>query len=183
MTFAKHGIRIFALLTIISSPAWGDEKVTLKNGKVFTVETKNGMPMVAMSDKTSGITIAPIVAPTKELTLSRPIQGKVACLWMFTGKLTVAGNYKVTVSSPLDDSIAGSFDAKGPGQFYFQGVERSEAPAAWAWVDESGDSWIALTLTFTEEGSKQTFQLTQWHKFGTNQKTAVKGMIRKLEAE
>jgi len=183
MTFAKRWIHSLSLLMIFSSPVWGDEKVTLKNGKVFTVETKNGMPMVAKSDKTSGITIAPIVAPAKELTLSKPIQEKVACLWMFTGKLTAAGNYKVSVSSPLDESISGSFDAKGPGQFYFQGVEKSEAPAAWAWVDEPGDSWIALTLTFTEEVSKQTVQLTQWHKFGTNQKAAVKGLIRKLEAE
>ena len=183
MAFTKQLIHGLALMAICSSPAWGDEKVTLKNGKVFAVETKNGMPMAAKSEKTSGITIAPIVAPAKELTLSKPIQGKVACLWMFTGKLTATGNYKVAVSSPLDDSISGSFDAKGPGQFYFQGVEQSEAPAAWAWVDEPGDSWIALTLTFTEEISKQSFQLTQWHKFGTNQKAAVKGMIRKLERE
>ena len=183
MNFAKHLIHVLTTMTICSLPVWGNEKVTLKNGKVFTVETTNGMPMTVKSDKTSGITIAPIVASAKELTLSKPIQGKVACLWIFTGKLTAAGDYKVAVSSPADESISSSFNAKGPGQFYFQGVERNEAPAVWAWVDEPGDSWIALTLTFTEEVSKQSFQLTQWHKFGTKQKATVKAMIRKLEAE
>jgi hypothetical protein len=183
MAFAKHWLHSLAFLAVISSPAWGDEKVTLKNGKVFTVETKNGMPLAAKSDKINRITIAPIVAPAKELTLSKPIPGKVACLWMFTGELVVPGNYKISISSPLDESISGSFNAKGPGQFYFQGVEKGETPAVWAWVDELGDSWVALTLTFTEEVSKQTFQITQWHRFGTNQKAAVKDMIRKLEAE
>jgi hypothetical protein len=184
MILAKCLIQGLSLLAICSSPAWGSEKVTLKNGKVFTVDTSsNGMPMAAKSDKTSGVVIAPIVAPAKQMTLSKPIHGKVAILWMFTGNLTATGNYKVAVSSPVDESISGSFDAKGPGKFYFQGLERGESPAAWAWIEEPGDSWIALTLTFTDESSKQSFQLTQWHRFGSNQKAAVKSMIRKLEAE
>ena len=182
MALSKPFIHCLTFLTICSSPVWGDEKITLKNGKVFTVETKNGMPMSVKTDKTSGIIFAPIIAPSKELTLSKPIQGKVACLWMFTGKLTASGNYKVVVSSPLDESISGSFNAKGPGQFYFQGVEKSETPAAWSWINESGDSWIAFTLTFTEETSKQSFEFTQWLKFSANQKTTVNAMIRKLEA-
>lgn len=163
--------------------AMAGEKVTLKNGKEYVVETdKDGLPLMPQSDKVDSILIIPRFMPAREYKSSKPLVGNVAHVWMVRGRLRVKGRYMVTVSSPFDGSIQAVFPANGEAEFGCQGIEMTEAPAAWEWLEEPGDSWFALTLTFTELDTKESFEVTRWLKFKTMIKAKMKESIRKVNS-
>jgi len=179
----KKTVRIF-LAVICWLPLLGDEaNVTLNNGKHFVVKVNNGSPAPFKNDKIEIKNGGPVVAPAKDLSTPKAPPNKESRMFMVFGKFKADGKYKYTVSSPLDDSIVVVSEVTGPGQFYFQGIEASEFPAAWAWFNEPGDSWIPLAFRFENENPKDTFEFLQWIKIPEKSKQLMKTMITKINAE
>ena len=176
----------FTILATLSgfSLLAGEQKVVLKNGKSFQVKVaSNGSPLPFKNDKIEIQNGGPTVAPAKQLTLAKPPPTKEACIFIIFGKFKGIGKYKVTITSPIDDSIKAISEVTGPGQFYFQGIEASEFPAAWTWLSEPGEAWIPLSIKFENENPKETFGFLQWITVPESSKVLIKNMIAKIKSE
>jgi hypothetical protein len=182
MNTKKAGATIL-VMAFFSMLVLGAEKtVFLKNGKSFAVQVSpTGDPLPI---KTAHIAIqngGPVVAPSSKVKLPKPPATKEACFFMIMGKLKGSGKYKVTVSSPLDDSIVSHFEANGGEDFYFQGLEASEFPAAWAWLDDPGETWFPMAMKFESDKPERTFEILQWISISETSKAALKAMITNIK--
>ena len=167
---------LLCALTLGSLILQANEKVTLKNGKVFSVEAKNGMPQAVDNSNFKTIGIGPAF-------MSDPKTKVLTTFWVFNGTIKATGEFTLVISSPLDDSIKTELAVKGPGALYHQGLSQIDTPTAWAWLQDSGDSWVPFTLTFKHADPAKSFEITQWSKFDTKTKEMIFGVLKKFSAK
>ncbi|MDE2107560.1 MAG: hypothetical protein KGL39_60770, partial [Patescibacteria group bacterium] len=123
------------------------------------------------------IAVSPLVALSKEMAPTDPQDveaSKVTHLWFLNGKVKVPGRFVVTVTSPMDASIQATFKTSDSGGFTYEGFSKTRVPAAWSWLDESGDSWIPIQMHFQSENSTVVFEVIQWVKQNENHKITIR---------
>ena len=153
-------------------------KVTLRNGKTYEVATTKGFPVRYRSSETpvldAGVTTLPYFSkdcsklPAHVVrfgwltTKEEKIPDEIPLVGILMADLKVAGDYRVEVTTPLNESISSSFEAKGPGNIQQVFFLRAENLAIRAGVEEPGIHWFPLNFTFSDEKSNKRFQFTQW---------------------
>jgi len=166
-------IRATLFLIALYSPAlFAGEKVVLKNGQTYEVETKNGMPQPIETAQIRIKGIGPMFGPYKQTGIAQ-------LHWLITANIKTQEVYKLLITTPIDPSIRKIFRVQGPCEIQQPLFSESETPAAWTWLKEPGDTWFPFELSFQANDPKDSFQITQWAKFDSNSKTAL---IRIFEA-
>ncbi len=143
------------------------QTVTLKNGKTYEVEIdKRGEPVGAENRQVESTFLG---------TVSRASASSdsPAYAWMWMARLKKSGAYKVSVTTPIDETVSASFEVAGRGEIDAQIFFDSEKyPTLWTWHDEPETSWIPMVFTFEDTQSDNTFVLTQWTRFDAPDKEA-----------
>ena len=166
---------LLCALALFTAFLQANEKITLKNGKVYTVETKNGMPQAIDDANFKTIGIGPAF-------MKDPKTGSITTFWVFNGTIKQSGDYTLVITSPIDESIRTELEVKGPGKVYHQGLSKIDAPTAWTWLQDAGDSWVPFILTFKHADQAKSFEITQWSKFDTKTKEMIFGVLKKFAA-
>ena len=168
--------RISLILALFASPLLAGETITLKNGKSFVVESKNGMPQAVDNSNFKTIGIGPAF-------MKDPKTDEITTFWVFNGTIKVVGEYTLVITTPLDESIKTELAVKGPGSFYHQGLSKIAAPTAWAWLQDPGDSWVPFILTFKNADQSKSFEIMQWSKFDAKTKEMIFGVLKKFSTK
>jgi hypothetical protein len=149
------------------------ETVTLKNGKAYEVETRQGMPVGFKSDQ---IKVTNLVF--RSSTEKSP---KMEFVWLLAAELRARGKFLVTVTTPLDDTVSTTFQCKGPGKISQGFFDSAHYPALWVWLEEPGATWIPFMFSFEEKGAGKKFEATQWVKFDSATKSAFRKHMKQAE--
>jgi hypothetical protein len=146
--------------------AYATEHVVLPNGKSYNVPIKAGFPLPFKNDQIEITGINALFNPAGRHE------------WTFHARLYQKGDYTVSVSTPLDDSISTSFDCAGPGEVVETFFDSERYPAVWRWFREPGTSWLPFVFHFREKHSGQEFEAVQWTKFGEPAKASIRGILK-----
>lgn len=184
MVALKHRVLGSAALALFLGPLHGQNPISstsvkLKNGKVFQVEVdKDGRPPIPKHEKFDTFLVIPRVITSAEIKTEKPLPWNASVVWWVKGKVLPEGKYRISISSPVEESLHASFMVDGGAVFNFQGFERNETPVAWDWMSEEGDSWMAFTVTVTDLASNESFELTRWMKFEMKIKDRLRDALR-----
>lgn len=131
----------------------GIKHITLKNGKSYNVETYDGVPIPANNRHIRMSQLGPIGRDSGGLQ------------WLMGGELKEKGDFAVTVTTPMDDTLSTSFNTKGPDHILHSFFDQNGHPSAWEWMNDSGTSWIPFSFQFRSIPSGSQFEILAWAKF------------------
>ncbi|MEE9157864.1 MAG: hypothetical protein V3U60_05705, partial [Gammaproteobacteria bacterium] len=152
-----------------SSVQAATETVTLKNGKTYEVKVDDddGMPVAAKSRQVKMEILG-------VLSLGSATSDTPQWVWLWKAKLRKKGNFTVTVTTPIDETISTSFETTGPGDITQQFFDSETYTTIWTWLDDSGTSWIPFVFSFEDTQSDKRFEITQWLRFDESEKAGFK---------
>ena len=158
-----------SLLLETSSVQAATETVTLKNGKTYEVKVHDddGMPVAAKSRQVK-MEILGVTA------LGSAASDSQQWVWLWIAKLRKKGNFTVTVTTPIDDTLSTSFETTGPGDITQQLFDSETYPTIWTWLDDAGTTWIPFVFSFEDTQSDNRFEITQWLRFDESEKIGFK---------
>jgi hypothetical protein len=163
-----QGFTIFTI--ILSAKAEETEKVTLESGQNYEVKLEKGMPIPFKSNEINITRLGPLFT-------NSPGQSE----WNLMAQLHEEGNFVVTITTPIDNSISTTFECVGPGEIFQNFFKIGEYPTIWEWYREPGTSWIPFVFNFKEKQSGKEFELTQWTKFGPQVKITIRQALKQLQ--
>ena len=130
--------------------------VTLNDGKTYEVHTVRGLPSRFANDqiRVHDLGITARFAPNHA---DAPPYVRV-----LVADLIAAGQFTVTITTPVDSSASATLEATGPGKIMLQFFPQAEYPRVWEGIDQKGVHWFPFHFVFEEKQSKQRFEFTQW---------------------
>ena len=125
------------------------QKITFKSGKTYEV--------VPLRYNSQEITV-------RAVGISAPISPgkKVPWMWRLQADLKEAGEFNVTVATPIDEKLSTTFEVKGPGVIDRSFFPEDRYPTIWEDIEKPGIHWFPFHFSFEEKTSKKRFDFTQW---------------------
>ena len=156
MKFVVRYVTVSLLVMLSACASTQTEKVALKGGVTYEVETVRGLPVRFANDqirvrdlgKSDLLALDKIEPVLSEWTLSAELMGK--------------GQFAVTVTTPLDKSASATFEVAGPGKIDLSFFPRAKYPLIWEGIDQPGIHWFPFHFVFEGKQSKKRFEFTQW---------------------
>ena len=136
------------------------QKVTLKNGETYTIQTFRDLPLGFQNDQIKvrdlGVTAMMSTSSSAE---SPPY------VWYLSAELKARGHFTVTVRTPLDKTASTTLDASGPGTISLHFFPKADYPTVWEGIDQPGTHFFPFQFVFEENETKTRFEFTQWAKY------------------
>lgn len=179
MRFSKSSARILSVLvfTMGCASIALAEKVTLKDGKTYEVETVRGLPVGFANDQIRVRDIGITARFTIEEADAPPY------IWSLLAELTEQGRFAVVVTTPLDETASATFEVKGPGKIDAGFLPQSQFPKVWEGIDQPGVHWFPFHFVFEERESKKRFEFTQWAQIDDRTWRETRSQVERLKQE
>ena len=153
------------------------QKVTLRDGETYEVETVRGLPVRFANDQIRvndlGITAL--------MKLDQP--DAPPWVWILTAELRDKGRFGVTVTTPLDKTASTTFEAVGPGRIARRFFSQADHPLMWQGIDQPGTHWFPFHFVFVKKDSGQRFEFTQWTQIDDRTMSEMRALIEKARKE
>lgn len=130
--------------------------VTLNDGKTYEVATVRGLPSRFANDQISVIDLGITARFAPDHADAPPY------VRLLVADLIAAGQFAVTITTPLDSSASATLEATGPGKITLQFFPQADYPRVWEGIDQPGVHWFPFHFVFEEKQAKQRFEFTQW---------------------
>jgi len=171
---------VFAAMLMVNCASADTTEVTLKDGKTYEVETVDGLPVRFFNDQIK-VNDLGLTARFNPEQIDAPPFVRV-----LVAKLLARGQFKVTVTTPLDSSASETFEVAGPGKIVLRFFPQADFPLVWEGIDQPGVHWFPFHFLFEEAQSKMSFEFVQWAqmddrtwKDASEQIEKVKQLMRK----
>jgi hypothetical protein len=154
---ALVGLYVCALVGLSPTADAQSQHVTLPNGRTFEVATERGLPRRFRSNdiqvRDLGITARIEAADSGNV---------LPFMWLIQARVRAAGHFRVTITSPLDDTLSSTFEFTGPGDLRQSFFPAADYPTIWAGLDSSGTDWFPFRFEFLDAASQKRFEFVQW---------------------
>ncbi len=132
------------------------EKITLKNGETYEIETVRGLPTRFQSDqiKVRLLGVTALFIPDK---MDAP-----PFVWTLVAELKTKDQFTVTVNTPLDKTATTTLEASGPGVVRLRFFPQADYPVIWEGIDQPGVHFFPFHFVFNGKETQQRFEFTQW---------------------
>jgi len=157
--------------------------ITLKNGKTFEVETKRGLPLPYNSREIRILNIGTQAAIPVLPSGNEGQAAKIPWIWALTAELKGKGSFTVTVTTPIDEKLSTTFEAKGPGKISQTFFPQADYPTMWEGIEDPGTHWFPFHFSFEDKTSKKRFEFTQWAQQDSQSLEEARTRIQKLMKE
>jgi hypothetical protein len=174
------GLALLAIALLVAGcapAASSKQKVTLRNGETYQVDTVRGLPVRFASDQIR-VNDVGITALLKPDSPDAP-----PWVWVFTAELRDKGRFGVTVTTALDKTASTSFEVVGPGRIGRQFFPQADYPLVWQDIDQPGTHWFPFHFVFVEKESGKRFELTQWAQIDDGTMSELRALIEKARKE
>ena len=123
------------------------QKITFKSGKTYEV--------VPLRYNSQEITV-------RAVGILASMGGIPWIWWRLEADLKEAGEFTVTVTTPIDEKVSITFEVRGPGAIDRSFFPEDRYPTIWEDIDKPGIHWFPFRFSFEEKNSKKRFEFTQW---------------------
>ncbi len=162
-----RGIAISAACLVLGSPEDPQaqvRQVVLPNGRTFEVETAGGLPVRFISDDIEIVDVEMAVWKPTVAGVFQPCDPREepSFTWVAQARVKASGKFRVTITTPLDESASTDFEVKGPGALRRPFFPQSEFPTIWAGAQSADTAWFPFQFVFVDNKSGKRFEFTQW---------------------
>lgn len=151
------------------------QKVTLRTGETYDVETVRGLPVGFASEQIRVQDLGGTALMKADQFDAPP------WAWILVAELRAKGRFDVTVTTPLDRSASTSFEISGPGRIAPQFFPQAEYPLMWQGIDQPGTHWFPFHFVFQEKSSGRRFEFTQWAQIDDRTVNETRELIEKAK--
>lgn len=169
---ANDTLKAKSALDSLSQQDTGIEQhgVDLPGGIHLTAPALNGKP-AHFSDGAFQINaIGPLVLPSKD-------HSKMVPIWALKGQFIMAGEKMFTFSCPWFSKSFTQTTQTDARDFTILFGAESDAPEAWQWLSEVGESWIPWKIHVVAPNHPEGQDITEWARITPEVKAAIRSRM------
>ncbi len=153
------------------------QRVTLRTGETYEVDTVRGLPARFASEqiRVNDLGMTALLKPDAPDT--------PPWVWILTAELRDKGRFDVTVTTPLDKAASTTFEAAGPSRIARRFFPQADYPSIWQGIDQPGTHWFPFHFVFVEKESGRRLEFTQWAQIDDRTMAEMRALIEKARRE